>query len=73
METDEHYGEEKRKESVLTVPMRNGNMIAKSGNRLQVMVLTVPMRNGNTTFEAMMFDTTTVLTVPMRNGNHLHP
>ena len=57
--------------SVLTVPMRNGNMAKYGIPKSHVLrVLTVPMRNGNYylfPFLSILF--VKVLTVPMRNGN----
>ncbi len=56
--------------SVLTVPMRNGNLKAENEKlKAELEVLTVPMRNGNETKMSLGTAGQTVLTVPMRNGN----
>jgi len=55
--------------SVLTVPMRNGNIYMGKRNYNSLFVLTVPMRNGNLSDVADTNKYHGVLTVPMRNGN----
>ena len=55
---------------VLTVPMRNGNIIPIFMKCFYtVHVLTVPMRNGNRSERNFSGKILFVLTVPMRNGN----
>ena len=58
--------------SVLTVPMRNGNVYRTSLPFSSVLVLTVPMRNGNDSAPVPFVPPNAVLTVPMRNGNVWH-
>jgi len=57
------------RETVLTVPMRNGNKARPFIFERMCRVLTVPMRNGNREQMAEQVHHWTVLTVPMRNGN----
>ena len=57
---------------VLTVPMRNGNLLDLKVHSLRNWVLTVPMRNGNIACtKTSLTLAASVLTVPMRNGNTL--
>ena len=57
------------KDLVLTVPMRNGNLL-ELWKMLEIgFVLTVPMRNGNSFLTSSFKSFFKVLTVPMRNGN----
>ncbi len=56
-------------QTVLTVPMRNGNKFSIFSRKSWILVLTVPMRNGNALALALLYRPNTVLTVPMRNGN----
>ena len=59
----------RRYNSVLTVPMRNGNIEYSKNNGIELSVLTVPMRNGNKESRQLYQHMNRVLTVPMRNGN----
>jgi len=60
-------------QSVLTVPMRNGNKLTTLKVGVFNSVLTVPMRNGNDVrFSSQGLCYSHVLTVPMRNGNAIN-